>query len=97
MPSFASASFASGLLTQLENHSFARRVQHLFASVVGERKVERAAVGVDVAELVALEHDCGGAPGGGLGAYAGPCSDFVEHGCGGRGGGSMASPSSAVY
>jgi hypothetical protein len=61
-------------------------VNHGFASVVGERKVEGAGVGVDMAEFAAVEHDCGGAPGVGWGAYASPCGDLVEHGCGGRDG-----------
>jgi hypothetical protein len=47
-------------------------VNHGFASVVGERKVEGAGVGVDMAEFAAVEHDCGGAPGGGMGCLCQP-------------------------
>jgi hypothetical protein len=57
--------------------------EHLCAPVGGEGKVERAAVRVDMAELVALEHDCGGASRCGLRGDAGPGGDLVEDGRGG--------------
>ena len=84
MPSCASASSLSGLLTQPENHSFARPAfRDLGASVVGERHIEGAAVGVNVAKLVFLEHDRSRAPQGELSADGGPSGDLVEDGCGG--------------
>jgi hypothetical protein len=51
----------------------------LLASVVGEGKVERAAVGVDVPELAVSKEDCGGAARGGLGADSRPDDDLVEN------------------
>jgi hypothetical protein len=48
------------------------------ASVVRKRKVKRAAVQVNMTDLVAFELDCGGTPGGELCPYAGPRRDLVE-------------------
>jgi hypothetical protein len=46
------------------------RVERLGASVVGEKKAECGAVRVNMTNLVAVKHDCGGTPGRGLGGDA---------------------------
>ena len=61
----------------------ARRGQYLRTSAIGERKVERAPVGMDMAKLVAFKHDSRGTPRGRPSRDAGPRADFIDEGRGG--------------